>query len=355
MKNLMVPHRRTILKVTSQLFFCAVMIFLMEFNQVGQFLLLKKYTFFISLGQVQGKIRFKPPKKEVWGVSCYAKSKKAKMDVEYQCKPNNYCYQNDIFLDIILDRYDILPDYVIFSDSHEKSWHNRFRFGYALRHTRFVGDFGPIYGNMYDGANDKNKVDNYDYQALYNYVFQEGMPPFNKTVSSHPCCCIFYVSKKAILSNSKEFYRGIRDRLRNWSVSTKRATPRSEGPSYYCGRLMEYNWHVIFTYNIKKLVKYLIRNDLFFSIFNIFTVKSGTTIGSNIVMVEQPEKGLLIGTLVYLGIALAAVLILTIVFRKGQVCYANTFALILIAMAYIMWMCTYMCQMYPLVFPEKTI
>ena len=72
-------------------------------------------------------------------------------------------------------------------------------------------------------------------------------------------------------------------------------------------------------------------------------------------MVNQPELGLLTGTIVYLVIAFVAVIILSIVFRKGQTCYANTFALILIIMGYIMWMCTYMCQMYPLVTPEKTI
>ena len=71
-------------------------------------------------------------------------------------------------------------------------------------------------------------------------------------------------------------------------------------------------------------------------------------------MVEQPEKGLLIGTLVFAIIIVVAVIIVSIAFRKGQSCYANNFTVILIVMAYIMWACTYMCQMYPLVNPEYT-
>ena len=206
---------------------------------------------FTSLNQIKGKACFRIPKKEIWGVSCKTRGKKSKMDVEYHCKSINYCYQNDVFLDMIIDRYSILPDIVIFSDSHEKSWHNRHRFTYAIQRTRFNRDFGPIFGNFYDNYKDKNKEDRYNYQKLYNYVFQKEMPPFNKTISPHPCCCIFYVSKRAILSHSKDFYIGVRDRLRNWSVTTKEKFFRKNlKPPYFCGRLMEYNWHVIFTYNL---------------------------------------------------------------------------------------------------------
>ena len=71
-------------------------------------------------------------------------------------------------------------------------------------------------------------------------------------------------------------------------------------------------------------------------------------------MVEQPLKGLAVGSFVFLCILVGVLLIVTIIFRKGQTCYANNFAAILIVMAYIMWACTYMCQMYPLVNPEHT-
>ena len=67
---------------------------------------------------------------------------------------------------------------------------------------------------------------------------------------------------------------------------------------------------------------------------------------------EQPLKGLAIGSLIFLVILVVVVIILAIAFRKGQTCYAINFATILIIMAYIMWACTYMCQMYPLVVPE---
>ena len=71
-------------------------------------------------------------------------------------------------------------------------------------------------------------------------------------------------------------------------------------------------------------------------------------------MVEQPISGLITGSLIFIIILLLAIIIVTIVFRKGQTCYANTFTAILIVMAYIMWACVYMAQMYPLVSPELT-
>lgn len=70
---------------------------------------------------------------------------------------------------------------------------------------------------------------------------------------------------------------------------------------------------------------------------------------------EDPERGLIIGSIVFLIILIATVFVLSIIFRKGMCCYANNFAIILICMAYIMYACTYLCQMYPLVRPEKAI
>ena len=67
---------------------------------------------------------------------------------------------------------------------------------------------------------------------------------------------------------------------------------------------------------------------------------------------EAPFTGLLIGSMVYLAILIIVDIILGIVFRKGQTCYAINFASVLIVMAYIMWACVYMCQMFPLVEPE---
>jgi phosphoglycerol transferase MdoB-like AlkP superfamily enzyme len=67
---------------------------------------------------------------------------------------------------------------------------------------------------------------------------------------------------------------------------------------------------------------------------------------------DPPFRGLVIGSLVFLLIMVFAVVVVSIVFRNGQTCYANNFAIILIVMSYIMWACTYMCQMFPLVQPE---
>lgn len=70
---------------------------------------------------------------------------------------------------------------------------------------------------------------------------------------------------------------------------------------------------------------------------------------------EQPFKGLLIGSLVFLAVLIVVDVIVGFANRKGQTCYAINFASILIVMAYIMWACVYMCQMFPLVAPETTV
>jgi hypothetical protein len=67
---------------------------------------------------------------------------------------------------------------------------------------------------------------------------------------------------------------------------------------------------------------------------------------------DPPFDGLAIGSLVFLCLIIVAIAIVSVIFRKGQTCYANNFVVILIVMAYIMWACTYMCQMFPLVQPE---
>lgn len=63
---------------------------------------------------------------------------------------------------------------------------------------------------------------------------------------------------------------------------------------------------------------------------------------------------MLIGSMVFLALIVVTAIILGIVFRKGQTCYAINFATILYVMAWIMWICVYMCQMFPLVVPEKS-
>lgn len=67
---------------------------------------------------------------------------------------------------------------------------------------------------------------------------------------------------------------------------------------------------------------------------------------------EQPFRGLVIGSLVFLDILVVLIIIVGIACAKRQTCYAINFTSILVVMAYIMWACTYMCQMYPLVSPE---
>jgi UDP-N-acetylmuramyl pentapeptide phosphotransferase/UDP-N-acetylglucosamine-1-phosphate transferase len=67
---------------------------------------------------------------------------------------------------------------------------------------------------------------------------------------------------------------------------------------------------------------------------------------------EDPYDGLASGSIVFLIVLICAVAVVAVAFRSKQTCYAVNFTAILIVMAFIMWACTYMCQMFPLVKPE---
>ena len=67
---------------------------------------------------------------------------------------------------------------------------------------------------------------------------------------------------------------------------------------------------------------------------------------------EPPLDGLALGSLIFLCILVGLIILVGAVCAKRQTCYAINFTAILVVMAYIMWACTYMCQMYPLVYPE---
>lgn len=73
-----------------------------------------------------------------------------------------------------------------------------------------------------------------------------------------------------------------------------------------------------------------------------------------IFMVSHQVEGLLYGTAVFAGLLVLLAIIVGIAFRKGKSCYAITFSSTLVVMSYILWACTYMCQMYPLIVPQYT-
>lgn len=69
-------------------------------------------------------------------------------------------------------------------------------------------------------------------------------------------------------------------------------------------------------------------------------------------MLEEPLRGLAMGSAAFLGVLVVAMIVTALICRKGQTCYAVNFVSILTVMGYIMWACVYMAQMYPLIKPE---
>ena len=73
-------------------------------------------------------------------------------------------------------------------------------------------------------------------------------------------------------------------------------------------------------------------------------------------MLDEPLKGLAMGSITFVVVLFVSVLVVGLITRflckDGQTCYSINFVAILVVMGYIMWACVYMAQMYPLIQPE---
>jgi hypothetical protein len=68
---------------------------------------------------------------------------------------------------------------------------------------------------------------------------------------------------------------------------------------------------------------------------------------------EDRYSGLASGSTMFLIVLICAIAVAT-AFRTKQTCYAVNFTAIVVVMAFVMWVCTYMRQMFPLVKPEHS-
>ena len=143
-----------------------------------------------------------------------------------------------------------LADKYIFAHGHDTSWHYQGDFFDALeslldsayfRKMKYGGVFRGQYASGAWGENEEWWA-----RPLYKYVFANtSMPP--EPVEEHnqrPCCATFWLNSELVRNRKKEEYIEMRDKLRQWSRTHQDANP---DPAWYCGRTMEYNWHIIFT------------------------------------------------------------------------------------------------------------
>jgi hypothetical protein len=128
--------------------------------------------------------------------------------------------------------------------AHEKSWHyhrsvfdqiNDIKFSRYFQENKFGAIF-PFYiqghGNVMD-------------EGQYRYVYHgTSMPPhmIDKT-NFYPCCATFFMDSYLVRNRPKKEYRLIISRLRQWS--REHSSFQRREPAFFCGRVMEYTWHIL--------------------------------------------------------------------------------------------------------------
>jgi hypothetical protein len=161
------------------------------------------------------------------------------------------CHEAVPYLNFIIENYDKpLADKYIFAHGHEEAWHyqgnffealdsllkstyfRKMKYGGVFRGTYATGAWGPGEGRWAKG--------------LYRWIFNgTTMPPEPiETGNQRPCCATFWLNQELIKNRKVEEYVRVRDGLRDWSRRHADADP---DPAWFCGRLMEYNWHILFT------------------------------------------------------------------------------------------------------------
>lgn len=160
------------------------------------------------------------------------------------------CNEAVPILNFIIDNYERpLARRYIFTHGHEYAWHftgNLFRALKILMQTSYwkTQKYGGLFQNWWrDKACGPGEAWS---DPLYHYVFSNTSMPSEPVDDNNqrPCCATWWMDSDLVHSRTKSEYITIRDRLRQWSMEHMTARPN---PAYYCGRTMEYTWHILFS------------------------------------------------------------------------------------------------------------
>ncbi|EDN10164.1 predicted protein [Histoplasma mississippiense (nom. inval.)] len=165
--------------------------------------------------------------------------------------PMNKARESMVYLTYIIDRFEKLPDVMIFMHSNRYQWHNDdpiydavpiiqslrlphvYKVGYApLRCTWIPGcpaELHPL--NPTDTGPEGRQRSEVEYAAVFEKMLPNTpVPP----VVGAPCSAQFAVTRNQVMKRSKESY----ELIRRWVMET-------DLPDAVCGRVMEYMWHII--------------------------------------------------------------------------------------------------------------
>jgi hypothetical protein len=164
------------------------------------------------------------------------------------CDPNTNaidCHESVPMLTFLIDNYDQpRARKYIFIHAHETSWHYR-RPVFDQIHQVIASDYFrqtpygaifPIYNRGKGGAMSP---------SMYRYIYQNTSMPRHiiEKENFRPCCATFFVDSELVRTRAKKEYETIRSSLRQWSRENSR--PGGHDPAFYCGRVMEYTWHIL--------------------------------------------------------------------------------------------------------------
>lgn len=173
---------------------------------------------------------------------------------------NQYdCNEAVPYLNFMIHQYyHPLARVYFFSHGHEFSWHldrsilttiNRY---VHSKCTDSLFPFGGFSRNfLYNREISKGRLPGeppHVYDDLAYNIFKNTSIPQKQIIKNnvYPCCSTFYVGSNMIRNRPLSDYIQIRDHLREWS---KKHITIPHGPAYFCGRIMEYYWHILFTGN----------------------------------------------------------------------------------------------------------
>jgi hypothetical protein len=82
-------------------------------------------------------------------------------------------------------------------------------------------------------------------EPMYNSIYGNTTMPARRIINNtfYPCCSTFFVDSRLVQTRPKFEYELVRARLRQWSRDYR--FDKKEGPAAYCGRVMEYTWHIL--------------------------------------------------------------------------------------------------------------
>ena len=166
-------------------------------------------------------------------------------------KTNNIdCHEAVPYLNFIYDHYDSLPaKRIIFAHGHVFGWHYSVNLYLIIKKLLRTKEFYEMdYGSL-EHMTFQNLIpwkENQEYDNLFSLVYRNTsmMKHYNTSNMWYPCCGSFFVASKQFKIHPKQMYLDMIYRLRNYSLSSK-----EKDPAYYCGRILEYTWHTLFTDN----------------------------------------------------------------------------------------------------------